>query len=185
LQNIGEEICGEYLRNIIKCDFVTYNITNPDVQGEIDVVGIKLIEKEIYLCEVATHTGGLQYVTNSRPDDFKRFYSKFKKDIRYAHKYFNDYSIILMLWSPIVKISGPKAKYNTSVELNKLKDKIKSEYKLELQLFINEIYYNALIELKKFAAKQTAMFTSPVMRIFQIEKSLDKHLNNLRKSKHI
>ena len=66
MQNIGEEICGEYLNHILKCDFVSYNILTPGVQGEIDVVGIDLTNKIIYVCEVATHTQGLLYVTNKR-----------------------------------------------------------------------------------------------------------------------
>ena len=183
MQNIGEEICGEYLRNILKCDFVSYNIVNPDIQGEIDVFGIKLITKEIYICEVATHTRGLQYVKNKKPDDFNRFTNKFKKDIFYAEKYFKEYTIIPMLWSPIVKISNPKAKYNTFNELQRLKKTLKDKHTLDLQLFINESFYEALNKLKEYASKQTAEFNSPVMRIFQIEKSLEAHINNLKKKK--
>jgi hypothetical protein len=181
MQNIGEEICGEYLRNIIQCNFISYNVINPDVQGEIDVVGIKLEENLIYLCEVATHTGGLQYVTNKRPDDFNRFLHKFIKNIDYANKYFPNYNIKLMLWSPIVKISGEKAKYNTYKELSKLKDKILKDYSLDLALIINDEYNNSLNLLKDFAAKTSSMFTSNIMRVFQIEKYLEKHLKNLKK----
>ncbi|WP_299444107.1 hypothetical protein [uncultured Aquimarina sp.] len=180
-QNIGEEICGEFLKNILGCDFITYNIVNPDIQGEIDVVGIKLIDKKIYVCEVATHTGGLQYVTNKRPDDYNRFYSKFKKDIEYAKTYFEGFTVIPMLWSPIVKISNKTAKYNTHSELTRLKEKIKSEYQLDLQLIINENYAQALDSLKDFASKTTSAFTSPVMRLFQIEKNLNKHIVRLKK----
>ncbi|WP_298539503.1 hypothetical protein [uncultured Aquimarina sp.] len=181
MQNIGEEICGEYLSHILRCDFITYNIVNPDIQGEIDVVGIKLVDKKIYVCEVATHTGGLQYVTNKRPDDYNRFYSKFKKDIEYAQTYFEGFIVIPMLWSPIVKISNKTAKYNTYSELIRLREKIKSEYQLDLQLMINESYNDALDSLKDFASKTTSAFNSPVMRMFQIEKSLDKHIKRLKK----
>ncbi|WP_052600282.1 hypothetical protein [Aureispira sp. CCB-QB1] len=183
MQNIGEEICGEYLNHIIGCDFITYNITNPDIHGEIDVVGIKLLDKEIYVCEVATHTGGLQYVTNKRPDDYNRFYSKFKKDIDYAQKYFKGFKIIPMLWSPIVRISNESAKYNTYTELIRLKEKIHEEYELNLKLIINEKYKSALDDLKNYASKKTSAFSSPVMRLFQIEKNLDKHIARLAKSK--
>jgi hypothetical protein len=185
MQNIGEEICGEYLKNIIKCDFITYNVTNPDIQGEMDVVGIKIIEREVYVCEVATHTGGLQYVTNKQPDDYNRFYSKFKKNIEFARKYFKDYTIIPMLWSPVVKISNPKAKYDTSKELERLRNKIDEEYELKLGLITNIAFHNALSELKEFASHQSAMLTSSVMRMFQIEASLEKHLSNLKRRKLI
>jgi hypothetical protein len=36
--NIGEEICGEWLRHVAKREFVQYNLRTPDEQGEIDVI---------------------------------------------------------------------------------------------------------------------------------------------------
>ena len=36
MQNIGEEIVGEYLKILRGCDFVEYNLYTPDVQGEIE-----------------------------------------------------------------------------------------------------------------------------------------------------
>jgi hypothetical protein len=39
--NIGEEICGEWLRHVKGCEFVQYNVRTPDVQGEIDVIGMR------------------------------------------------------------------------------------------------------------------------------------------------
>jgi len=35
--NTSEEICGESLRHLRKCEFVPYNLEAPDVLGEIDV----------------------------------------------------------------------------------------------------------------------------------------------------
>lgn len=185
MHNVGEEICGEYLSHILECDFVSYNILTPGVQGEIDVVGIDLKNKIVYVCEVAIHTMGLLYVTNKRADDFNRFYSKFVKNINYAKTKFDTFQIIPMLWSPIVKNSGPKAKYNTLLELNRLKDVILLEYNLNLELIINEDYSDAMEKLKSFTSTKTSEFSSPVMRLFQIEKSLESHLNrkNKRNSK--
>lgn len=187
MQNIGEEICGEYLKHIKKCDFVSYNVSHPDVQGEIDVVGISLEQKTIYICEVATHTGGLQYVTDDRPDNFNRFNSKFKRSIDYAKKYFPNYpKIILMLWSPIVRVATEKAKYDPYSELLRLKSHIDSEHALDLELIVNKDFLDAMKELKAVAYKTTAAFnTSSVMRIFQIETNLEKHVVNLSKRKSI
>ncbi len=185
MHNIGEEICGEYLKHILKCDFISYNTIIPNIQGEIDVIGIKLsddpVERKIYVCEVATHTGGLLYVKNNQPDDYNRFLAKFQRDIEYVKKFFNNYQIIPMLWSPIVKMSKETAKYNTYNELIKLKQKIAEDYNLELKLVINEEYKTALEKLKNHASKITSAFSSPVMRLYQIEMSLEKHINNLKK----
>lgn len=106
-----------------------------------------------------------------------------KKYIAYAKKYFSDYEIIPMLWSPIVKISSEKAKYNTLKELERLRDDINKIYKLKLELIINKKYYEYINQLKDYASNHTSEFKSSVMRLFQIEKSLEKHLLNLNKNK--
>jgi len=177
MPNIGEEICGEYLKHILKCDFVSYNITNPDIQGEIDVIGIQLEQKAIYVCEVVTHTQGLEYVTKGKSNDYNVLKAKYDKGVAYAQKYFKDYQIRLMLWSPIVRINTPKAKYNTMNELKRLKE----DLPLDIEFVINFQYQQALDKLKAHAIKQTAMFTTPVMRMFQIEGNLQNHLEKLHK----
>lgn len=185
MQNIGEEICGEYLKHILECDFVSYNILTPGVQGEIDVVGVDLTKNMVYVCEVAIHTQGLSYVNHStrKTDDFNRFYAKFVKGINYANNKFPDHQIIPMLWSPIVKSSGVKANYNTMSELSRLKEVIFKEYGLTLELFINHSYSEALERLKNFTLTKTSEFSSPVMRLFQIEKSLENHLRKIDNKK--
>ena len=90
--NIGEEIVSAYLQYIKHCEFIQKNVYPPDVQGEIDVVGINLKSKEVYICEVAIHlTTGLQYVKNKQPNNVKKLVEKFSKDIEYTNKYFQDY----------------------------------------------------------------------------------------------
>ena len=102
--NIGEEICGEWLRHVKKCEFIQYNVRISDVQGEIDVIGINLAERTVYACEAAVHLiTGLQYVRNNHPDNVPRLTSKFQKDINYIRKAFPEYKHVFMLWSPIVK----------------------------------------------------------------------------------
>jgi len=181
MQNIGEELCGEYLKYIYQCEFITYNVTNPDIQGEIDVIGINLQSKILYICEVAVHTYGLQYVTDNRPDDYNRFMSKLEKDIKYATKYFSDFIIKPMIWSPIVKISKETSKYNTIEELNKVVSDIKLKYDLSVELIINNKFYQCMNELKEYTDKETSEFKSNVMRLFQIERSLERHLQRLEK----
>ena len=104
MQTPGEELVGEYLRHIRGCEFVQYNLQTSEVQGEIDVIGINMANRTLYVCEVAVHLiTGLQYVKNKRPDNIDRFISKFTKDIQYARSALPDYQHVFMLWSPIVK----------------------------------------------------------------------------------
>jgi hypothetical protein len=32
--NIGEEVCGEWLRHVQACEFVQYNVKTPDTHGD-------------------------------------------------------------------------------------------------------------------------------------------------------
>lgn len=178
MQNIGEEIAGEYLKFVKGCEFIEYNLYTPDVQGEIDVIGINIKEKALYVCEVAIHlTTGLQYVKNKAPDNVNRFLNKFRKNIPYAEKYFPDYEKHFMLWSPIVKNQGVNAKHNQLNDVNEIKAKLKEEYGHDLELVINQTYQNAMDELRAVAAKETKELKSPVLRLLQIEEKLCKHLN--------
>jgi len=113
MENPGEHLVGQYLRHLKNCDFVEYNLQTKFKQGEIDVVGINSDEKQVYICEVATHLEtGLQYTKNNRPDNVERFKSKFIKNIKYAKDNFQGYDCHYMLWSPIVKIPKKKDTIN-------------------------------------------------------------------------
>lgn len=105
--NIGEEICGSYLKYVKQCDFVDYNIntTNSHVgQGEIDVIGINQANKIVYVCEVAVHIAtGLQYTKDNKPNVYNKVSEKFQRDIKYVIDKFPNYRIVPMFWSPIVK----------------------------------------------------------------------------------
>ena len=102
--NVGEEICGEWLRHIKGCEFVQYNLKPSGMRAEIDVIGINLSEKTVYACEVTVHlVTGLQYTKDKRPDNVNRLTAKFQKDIAYIREAFSDYEHVFMLWSPIVK----------------------------------------------------------------------------------
>jgi len=54
VENPGEELVGSYLRAVLECDFVEYNLSTRFTQGEIDVIGISSVKRIVYLCEVAT-----------------------------------------------------------------------------------------------------------------------------------
>jgi len=178
MQNIGEEIVGEFLRVIFGCDFVSYNVYTQEDQGEMDVVGIDLLNRKVYICEVATHLiTGLQYVRNGQPDNVRRFTAKFVKSLRYAKNHFKNYSIELMLWSPIVKDQGSKAKNNQMRDIKKIKSHMSSKHKCTVTAIINDKYQTCLDALRAYARRETKEMKSPVLRIMQIEEKLAKHLS--------
>ena len=182
MQNIGEEIAGEYLKVILGCDFVEYNLSTPDTQGEIDVVGINAKEKRIYICEVAIHlVTGLQYVNPKlkRPDNVNRFCKKFRKNIEFAQKYFSGYETHFMLWSPVVKNQKATSKNNQLGDIQAIQEAIQKESGIMIEAVINLEYSKRLEELRAFARKETKELKSSVLRLMQIEEKLNRHLNRM------
>ncbi len=81
---IGEYIVGAYLKIIIKCDFVDYNVRPPvgGLEGlnELDVVGLDFKNKTAYLCEVTTHITGFLYKDNKTTiEKIKKKYKRQKE----------------------------------------------------------------------------------------------------------
>lgn len=181
--NIGEEICGEWLRHIRGCEFVQYNLKTPDVQGEIDVIGISLAERVVYACEVAVHlVTGLQYVKDARPDNVPKLSAKFRRDISYIRKAFPEYRHVFMLWSPVVKNQGASSKYNQLDDVRQVVDRIKQELAVTIEPVVNESFQEALDALRAFARSETKEADSAVVRFLQVEEHLARHLARLREA---
>lgn len=51
--------------------------------------------------------------------------------------------------------------------------RIQREFDVDLQLIINQRFQDCMNELRKYAGSQTAAFTSPIMRLLQIEERLE------------
>jgi hypothetical protein len=180
MQNIGEEIAGAYLKACLGCDFLEFNFQTPDIQGEIDVVGIDIKRRILYVCEVATHpVTGLMYVDpkTKQPANVDRLVKKFTKDIAYAKKYFADYQHVFMLWSPVVREASPTAKHNQMADLASITSQISNEQAIEVRLIVNKKYQECLHALREYAATETKELKSPVLRLMQIEEKLKKHLS--------
>lgn len=168
MNNIGEEICGCYLQEIRECDFVQYNLHHPTEQGEIDVIGIDIDKRTVYICEVATHTKtGLRYTKNGKSVNVERFSNKFEKNIKYARENFADFKSVFMLWSPVVKPHQMK-------DVEEVKQYLKAKFNVEIELIVNDKYWKCLTDLRTFARKETEALTSPILRFMQIEENV-KH----------
>ena len=81
-----------------------------------------------------------------------------------------------MLWSPIVKNQKVTAKNNQVNDVQEVIDKIKLKYKVEIEAIINERFLNCINELRNYAAIESKEIKSPVIRLFQIEEKIRKHL---------
>jgi len=176
--NIGEEIVAAYLQFIKGCEFIQKNLYTPDVQGEIDVVGIDINKKELYVCEVAVHLiTGLQYVKDNQPNNVRKLFDKFSKDIEYSNKYFVDYKKHFMFWSPVVKNQSKESKHNQLRDIEDLKEEVMQKYGVEIEAIINDKFLNCLTELRNYAKERTEEIKSPILRLFQVEEYTIKHVN--------
>ena len=155
--NVGEQLVSSYLRYIRKCDFIQTNLYTVDVQGEIDVVGINLKERKVYVCEVAIHlTTGLQYVKDKRPNNINKLVEKFTRDIAYARKYLGEYEHHFMLWSPIVKDSKGDPQYNQLGHLAEVKRQVLAATQVDVKCVVNEAFRDKMTEMRRFAGRQTS-----------------------------
>lgn len=175
--NIGEELVACYLEHLKGCDFIQKNLYTPDVQGEIDVVGINLKEKKVYVCEVAIHLiTGLRYTKERQPNNVKKLTEKFSRDIEYANKYFPDYERHIMLWSPIIRSSKQESKHNQENDIVQIGTDIKAKYGFDIEFVVNDKFLICLNELRAFARTKTEELKNPVLRLLQIEETLLKHV---------
>jgi len=156
LTDVGEYIVGAYLKLILHCDFVDYNVRPPGggLKGleELDVIGLDLKSNIAYLCEVTTHIQGTLYKDNRTT--VERIKKKHKRQKEYASQYLANFGEIrYMFWSPVVPVG-----YITDhlVEID------------DLELIINGKYKECIEELQELARNTTHSTQNPFFRILQI-----------------
>lgn len=175
--NIGEELVAAYLQHIKGCEFTQQNLYTPDVQGEIDVVGIDLAQRALYVCEVAIHlVTGLYYAKGGQPNNVEKLTDKFSRDIEYAKKYFPDYRQHFMLWCPVIRRSKADAILNQERDLRQIEENIRTKYGVSIEFVVNEDFQRRIDELRQYARNKTEELKNPVLRLLQIEEALQKHL---------
>jgi hypothetical protein len=163
---------------------VQYNVPLRDKQGEIDVVGIDLKNSIAYVCEVATHTGGLNYVKGAQPDNVNKLTRKFMDDVNYARSYLGNFEQHrFMLWSPVVKHPvAAQTKHNQFNDLVEIRRNLRAEpYRANIEMIVNEVYQARVDELRHKATEETAASEYPVFRLLQILHVLEKHVAKMQK----
>lgn len=172
--NVGEELVSAYLECVKECGFVQKNLYTPDVQGEIDVVGINLSTRTVYVCEVAIHlVTGLQY-----KDNVRKLVQKFEKDIQYAENYLPEFNKVFMLWSPVVKPSLRSKAPSQLDDVIEVQRQIREKFGVELETIINQRFCDCIAEMREYARNESKEIKNPILRTWQIEEYLEKHLKS-------
>ncbi|WP_298278523.1 hypothetical protein [uncultured Bradyrhizobium sp.] len=153
---MGEYLVGAYLKLILECSVVDYNArpAGGGIQGlgELDVIGLDFINRNVYLCEVTTHLNGL-LIGGGAESTIATLTAKHARQREYAehHLHLPDFKARFMFWSPVVR-PGLVAR---------LKD-------IGFELFINGTYRNAVDELRSKASASTSDANNPAFRVLQI-----------------
>lgn len=113
--DVGEFLVGAHLKIIEQCDVVDYNARPPvpglEGMGELDVIGLSFTSKTAFLCEVATHLGGLEY-GKGYDDSMAQIRKKYDRQRKYALQYLSDFEPHrFMFWCPRVDTQGRRQQY--------------------------------------------------------------------------
>ncbi len=168
MSEVGEEIVGTWLRYCRGCDFVDYNVGVRDGQGEIDVIGINLVEKEAYVCEVATHIHGLGYKNVEQT-----ILNKFIRANDYANTALWGMPVTYMFWAPVVRRGDQMA------ALKAVQSGLWEARRLRLELVINQAYVDKMDELRGLAAKRRRDVPHQMFRLLQIEEHAKRYASSL------
>jgi hypothetical protein len=160
-EDIGENLVGSYLRYVEGCQFVIFNTHYPGVQGEIDVVGMKLDgeRRETWFCEVVTHIQGMLYGTYEQT--LAKLRDKLLRASNFARDMFPNDAHRYEIWSPVV----PKGRFTKAFD--EMERKYTSD-QLDLRFVINEEYTTRVQRLIEYARKHPSATSEPAYRLLQI-----------------
>lgn len=150
--DIGESLVGAYLRHVVGCDIVLFNTHLAEVQGELDVVGLKTLEdgtKKVWLVEVTTHLLGMLY--KSQDETVKKVLDKKDRAESFAKTLFSESETTFEVWSPIV----------ASGIVNELQAR-------GIHLVANEEYTRRINLLAEHASKSTKTTGDDAYRMLQL-----------------
>ncbi len=161
--DIGEYIVGAYLGIVLGCPIVQYNVRAPGGGlvglNELDVIGLDTNTGSAYLCEVATHLGGLLYGAGNA-DPIARIAKKYAWQQAYAAAHLAAFPHRrYLLWSPVVPI-GALTMGLAGID--------------GLELVINGDYAARIAELRVRARQTTTDHNNPFFRTLQILEYLKK-----------
>lgn len=160
-EDIGENLVGSYLRYIERCQFVVYNTQYPGVQGEIDVVGMRLAadRREVWFCEVVTHIRGTLY--GDYDTTLRKLDEKLRRARAFAVSMFPDDRHYFEIWSPVVPVGKMTARFREMEQRY-------NDDALDLRFIVNEQYAERIQRLIKHARLDTTATSEPAYRLLQV-----------------
>jgi len=160
--DIGESLVGAYLRHIVKCEVVIYNSFFSDRQGEVDVVALRQgTRREVWLCEVTTHIGGMLLVRDGKDVTERVIREKLARLQHFAQVTFPDDLHRYEWWS----LRVPEGKVTSAMKA--IEEEWASEDR-DLRFIINAEYTERVRELAEHASGNSSTTNEPAYRMLQI-----------------
>lgn len=165
-----EEFVGQYLTFVKKCDFVKYNesyIANLECEkkqqnmGEVDVIGLNVKDKKLYVCEVTAELQGMGE-TNFNKYTVFGVKNKFEKNKNFFSTHYSDYQIEYMLWFPFAP---------SKERMPILKERLQEQ---GITAYYEKDFLDEIENLKAKLSENTQNLASPFARFLQIYGRLQK-----------
>ena len=151
---------GAYFRYVRGCEFVLFNTFLPGIQGEIDVIGIRLgTPRDVYFAEVTTHIEGMTYGGNS--STVEKIKNKLARAQDFARERFPGDAHHYSVWSPRVPEGAMTAAFaDLAAEF--------ADRGEQLSFVINKGYGDRVQELIAIARSNSRATSDPAFRLLQV-----------------
>jgi hypothetical protein len=120
---MGEYVVDAYLKLIKDCQHVLYNV-RAGKQGEVNVVGLELRRRIVYICEVKTHIKGLLISRKGLDVTVETIRKQLEGLLKYGERWSRGFTPKYMFWSPNV----PKGK--KTAQLRQIRRTLKSDIEI-------------------------------------------------------
>lgn len=136
-------------------------------QAEIDVLGINLVEKKMYLMDIAYHENGLNYKDKDRT--IKSFKKKLLRSYLLLRSYFpEDYEYEIIFASPKVVPSLNKELEDATEALNDLRDDVLSKGAVVFKYIANDKFKAEILDQTIEASRNDADTNELFLRSYKL-----------------
>ena len=136
-------------------------------QAEIDILGINLFEKKMYVMDIAYHEDGLNYKNEDRT--IKSFKKKLLRSYLLLRSYFpEDYEYEIIFASPKVRPKLNKELEDATEALNDLRDDVLSKGAVVFKYIANDKFKDKILDPTLEASKDDADTNELFLRSYKL-----------------
>ena len=169
----GEKDAGEAFEKLVKDGLLSFpGKTKPSFsqflkQAEIDILGINLFEKKMYVMDIAYHEDGLNYKNEDRT--IKSFKKKLLRSYLLLRSYFpEDYKYEIIFASPKVRPKLNKELEDATEALNDLRDDVLSKGAVVFKYIANDKFKDKILVPTLEASKDDADTNELFLRSYKL-----------------